>query len=80
MQQGLSDNREVAEIRHLGLLFAIEMRQSCPDLVTRALRQGLLINVTAGKVIRLLPPLIIDSEQTAELARLLIACINNSDG
>ena len=76
LQEGLGGNRQVAGIRHLGLLVAIEMKSACPGLVERALQAGLLINVTADKVVRLLPPLIINAEQTDELADKLIDCIN----
>jgi len=77
LQQGLADNSQLADIRHLGLLLAIELKIPCQELVTQALAKGLLINVTADRVIRLLPPLIISEEQTAELASLLITCINH---
>ena len=77
LQQGLADNSQVAEIRHLGLLLAVELKIPCQELVTQALAKGLLINVTADKVIRLLPPLIISETQTAEIASILIACINH---
>jgi len=58
------------------LLIGIEMKQNCQALVALALEKGLLINVTAERVIRLLPPLTIDSKQTIELAKLLVPCIN----
>ena len=80
LQQGLADNHQVLEIRHLGLLFAIEMRVPCQQLVALALEQGLLINVTADSVVRLLPPLILDEGQTTEIANRLIACINQFTG
>ena len=76
LQQGLAGNHQVIEIRHLGLLFAIEMRAPCQELVALALEKGLLINVTADSVVRLLPPLILDEGQTTEIANRLIACIN----
>ena len=76
LQQGLAGNYQVIEIRHLGLLFAIEMRAPCQELVALALEKGLLINVTADSVVRLLPPLILDESQTTEIANRLIACIN----
>ena len=76
LQQGLANNRQVASIRHLGLLLAVEMKQPCAQLVNLALEQGLLINVTADNVVRLLPPLIISEAQTADLAQRLIDCIN----
>jgi acetylornithine/N-succinyldiaminopimelate aminotransferase len=77
LQEGLAENSQVADIRHLGLLLAVEMKIPCQALVTQALASGLLINVTADRVIRLLPPLIIDEAQTAEIASILITCIND---
>jgi acetylornithine aminotransferase len=77
LQQGLADNSQVTDIRHLGLLLAIELKVPCQQLVTQALAKGLLINVAADRVIRLLPPLIINEAQTAEIASILIACINH---
>jgi len=68
LNKGLAGNDSVLEVRHLGLLIGIEMKQDCQALVAQALEKGLLINVTAERVIRLLPPLIIDSPQTIELA------------
>jgi acetylornithine/N-succinyldiaminopimelate aminotransferase len=48
----------VVDIRGLGLMIGIELDRPCGDLVKRALEVGLLINVTADRVIRLLPPLV----------------------
>jgi acetylornithine aminotransferase len=76
LRKGLGANPRVAEIRHLGLLLAIQMNIPCQELVARALEQGLLINVTAESVVRLLPPLIINEAETAEIADKLITCIN----
>ncbi len=80
LQRGLADNRQVAEIRHLGLLLAVELKQPCQALVSLALEQGLLINVTAGNVVRLLPPLNMSEAQTADLGARLIDCINQFTG
>ena len=76
LKQGLSGNDEVLEIRNLGLLIGIQMKSPCTAMVDIALQNGLLINVTAERVIRLLPPLIIDADQTTELADRLITCIS----
>ncbi|MEE8366529.1 MAG: aspartate aminotransferase family protein [Gammaproteobacteria bacterium] len=76
LKQGFADNSAVQEVRHLGLLIGIELKQECKALVSQAAQQGLLLNVTADRVIRLLPPLIIDQQQTDGLAKQLIACIN----
>ena len=80
LQQGLAGNRQVTEVRHLGLLVAVELKIPCPQLVSRALEQGLLINVTAANVVRLLPPLIMNEAQTSELAARLVDCINTFTG
>jgi len=54
------------EVRGRGLMIGIQLDRPCGELVTAALDRGLLINVTAGSVVRLLPPLVI-SEQQADL-------------
>jgi acetylornithine aminotransferase len=53
----------IREVRGLGLMIGIELEQDCTELVKHALEKQLLINVTAGNVIRLLPPLILDQQQ-----------------
>ena len=53
----------VREVRGMGLMIGIELDRACPELVGRALDARLLINVTADRVIRLLPPLIIDDDE-----------------
>ena len=52
-------------------MIAIEMTQPCGELVTLALENGLLINVTAEKVVRLLPPLIMTDEEAGILVSQL---------
>jgi acetylornithine/N-succinyldiaminopimelate aminotransferase len=60
---GLSGHEGVMDVRGLGLMTGIELDRPCAELVARALDQGLLINVTAERVIRLLPPLVTTSHQ-----------------
>jgi len=76
LRAGLKDNLNLVEIRNLGLLIGIELKQNCQSLVKLALDNHLLINVTAEKVVRLLPPIIINEQQTAEIAEKVISCIN----
>ncbi|MES9852393.1 MAG: aspartate aminotransferase family protein [Candidatus Thiodiazotropha sp. L084R] len=57
----------VLKIRSKGLMIGIELDRPCGELVSKALNQGLLINVTANNVIRLLPPLVISDEQQQEI-------------
>lgn len=68
----------VAEIRHQGLMIAIELTQPCPALTQEALDQKVLINITAEKVIRLLPPLIISDEQIILLADTIQVLVENT--
>ncbi|MGR9115248.1 MAG: acetylornithine transaminase [Gammaproteobacteria bacterium] len=67
----LKSNPEVQEIRNKGMMIGIELKTPCPDLVTKALTKGLLINVTNEKTVRLLPPLIITADQRDSLVAIL---------
>jgi acetylornithine aminotransferase len=53
----------VAEIRGMGLMVGIELDRDCSELVRLGLDQGLLVNVTAGRVVRLLPPLVMTEDE-----------------
>jgi predicted acetylornithine/succinylornithine family transaminase len=53
----------VKEVRGLGLMWGIELTQEGADVVTACRERGLLINCTQGNVIRLLPPLVVTSEE-----------------
>ena len=77
LREGLAGNPIVSEVRNLGLLLAVQLNRPCQQLVAQALEQGLLINVTAESVVRLLPPLNMNESETAEIADKLISCINN---
>lgn len=59
----LAGESGVVEIRGQGLMIGIELSKSCGDLVKQALAQGLLINVTSDKVVRLLPALMMQQEE-----------------
>ena len=66
----LADNPNVLEIRGQGLMIGIELKQPVRGLALCAARDhGLLINVTRGKTIRLLPPLTIDGREVEMIAR-----------
>ncbi|MFZ9585410.1 MAG: aspartate aminotransferase family protein [Pseudohongiellaceae bacterium] len=63
LRQRLAGNGKVKEVRGLGLLIGIELHKSGKDLVPRARERGLILNVTADKVIRLVPPLTISRQE-----------------
>jgi len=65
------------DIRGQGLIIGIELDRPCGDLVNQALAQGLLINVTAENVIRLLPPLVLTSSEALQLLDKLCPLIVN---
>ena len=64
----------VKDIRGTGLMIGIELDRPCGEVVGLALKAGLVLNVTADTVVRLLPPLILSREQ-AELAVATLAPI-----
>ncbi len=66
-RERLGQTAGVTEIRGQGLMIGIELAQPCGDLVKLALEQGLLINVTADNVIRLLPPLVFTQAEAQQL-------------
>ncbi|PQO98376.1 aspartate aminotransferase family protein [Pseudomonas frederiksbergensis] len=66
----LADDPNVLAIRGQGLMIGIELAQPIRDLTLIAARDhGLLINVTRGKTIRLLPPLTIDEREVEMIVR-----------
>lgn len=71
----LQDVKGLKEIRGQGLIIGIELDRPCGDLVKQALAKGLLINVTADSVIRLLPPLVMTQSEAQQLLDILCPLI-----
>ena len=71
LKRELSGVAGVKEVRGMGLMIGVELDRPCGDLVRRALAAGLVINVTAERVIRLLPPLVIREPEARELVAIL---------
>ncbi|MBL0209084.1 MAG: aspartate aminotransferase family protein [Propionivibrio sp.] len=67
LSQALNGTSGIVDIRGQGLMIGIELDRPCGDLVRRGLEAGVLINVTADKVIRLLPPLTFSADEGKEL-------------
>jgi len=65
------------ELRGQGLMIGIELDKPCVDLVKQALARGLLINVTADNVIRLLPPLVMSQDEAQQLLGILCPLIKD---
>ena len=77
----LSDKKGVIDIRGKGYMIGIQLDRPCAELVGVALEQGLLINVTRGDTIRLLPTFVMSSEQTdqlvSQLTQIITEFLNN---
>ncbi len=69
------DTKGVVVVRNAGMMIGIELDRPCGDLVSIALAEKLLINVTADKVVRLLPPLVMNESEANELVKRLSAII-----
>ncbi len=68
---------KVTDIRGRGLMIGIELDRPCTELVKQALDKKLLINVTADKVVRLLPALITTCEQADEIISIVSELITD---
>lgn len=74
--RALDGQAGVVAIRGDGLMIGIELDRDCGELVARALDRGLLINVTADRVIRLLPSLVFTDDDARELVSILAPLIS----
>jgi acetylornithine aminotransferase len=73
--QRLGHLNVVRDVRGKGLMIGIELERPCTDLVQKALQKGLLINVAADSIIRLLPPLIIDEQQADQICDIVCGLV-----
>ena len=76
LQQKLDNHPLVTDIRGCGLMIGVELASACTKIVDLAIDRKLLVNVTADKVIRILPPLIISKEQIEHVAKVTADCVN----
>ena len=75
-RESLKGNNRISEIRGKGLMIAIELNESCTELVSEGLDAGILINVTQDNIVRLLPPLTLTDDEADEIVRLVSQLIN----
>ena len=75
----LRGNNRVQEIRGKGLMVAVELSEPCTQLIGEAVEQGLLINVAADSVIRLLPPLTMSDEEADTIVDKVVGLIEGLD-
>jgi acetylornithine/N-succinyldiaminopimelate aminotransferase len=75
LRRALADMPHVNEVRGRGMILGIELTSPCGELVGRAVERGLLINVTAERVVRLLPPLILSRAEADQIVETLAGLV-----
>ena len=75
LERELAGVNGVVEIRGQGLMIGIELDRPCGVILTRAADAGLMLSVTADKVIRLVPPLILSADEAAQIVTILCPII-----
>ena len=75
LQRELSGVAGVVDIRGQGLMIGVELDRACGVLLGRAAEAGLLLSVTADRVIRLVPPLILSADEAAQIVAILCPLI-----
>jgi acetylornithine aminotransferase len=75
LKRGLAGVPGVAEFRGQGLMIGIELDRPCGVLLQRAADAGLMISVTADRVVRLLPPLIVNADEVRQIAAILVPLV-----
>ncbi len=74
---GLANVTGVVDIRGKGLMIGIELDRPCAAVIAAGLAAGILINVTAEKVIRLLPPLVMSDSEADQLVDTLVTVVRH---
>ena len=77
LERELAGVKGVKEIRGQGLMLGIELDRSCGELLQRAAEAGLMISITADSVIRLVPPLILNADEAAQIVAILSPLIKS---
>jgi len=77
LQRELQGVDGLVEIRGQGLMIGIELARPCGELLSRAADAGLMISVTADRVIRLVPPLILSAPEAEQIVAILCPLIKD---
>ena len=75
LERELAGVKGVVEVRGHGLMLGIALDRSCGDILGRAAKAGLMLSVTAERVIRLVPPLILSADEAAQIVAILCPLI-----
>ena len=75
LERELAGVKGVVEVRGQGLMLGIALDRPCGDILGRAAKAGLMLSVTAERVIRLVPPLILSADEAAQIVAILCPLI-----
>ena len=75
LERELEGVKGVVEVRGQGLMLGIALDRPCGDILGRAAKAGLMLSVTADRVIRLVPPLILSADEAAQIVAILCPLI-----
>jgi acetylornithine/N-succinyldiaminopimelate aminotransferase len=72
---GLAGSPGYVEVRGMGMMIGVELDRPCADIIAMSLERGLVLNVTAENVVRLLPPLVMNEAEGRQLVDILVPVI-----
>ena len=65
------ESSDIADVRGMGLIIGVEMKEHAKDVQSSALESGMLVNVCHGNTVRLIPPLILKKEEADRFTKHL---------
>jgi acetylornithine/N-succinyldiaminopimelate aminotransferase len=77
LERALDGVKGVSDIRGQGLMIGIELDRPCGEILGLAASAGLMLSVTADKVIRLVPPLILSADEAAQIVAILAPIVKD---
>jgi acetylornithine/N-succinyldiaminopimelate aminotransferase len=75
LEAALAGVKGVREVRGQGLMLGIELERPCGEILARAAQAGLMLSVTADRVIRLVPALILSEDEAKQIVAILVPVI-----
>ena len=75
LERELAGVKGVVEVRGHGLMLGIALDRPCGDILGRTAKAGLMLSVTADRVIRLVPPLILSADEAGQIIAILCPLI-----
>jgi len=77
LREALKGDNRILDIRGRGMMIGVQLSEADAGLVSRALEQGLLVNVTGDNVLRLLPPLTLSDGEADDLVTRVAALLGH---